>query len=159
MGLLPQLTKKIIISCQNQSLILKTTDVLVGRNDVDVQRISKEQIVITMKSTNRPFYNSFLPIINVSVSEVGEKIEIAICARLRHSVQTILILYMCIAAFFELVLVAQYLFLRDISVSFLLFPAGLSLFAYLMTYVGLLLSSKRIIKCISMAINTEDFSL
>lgn len=120
-----------------------------------VAKIHLNKIILSPKSESIIFYNSFVPDLQIELEERSDNTEVHICFKLQNIIRIIILIFIFIGIFIQILTIARSISDRYLSFVILL-PLGLIILSIVFANFGLYLSSKSVLKRINQQLVIEQ---
>lgn len=140
-------TKKILetVACKHNNLKV-----------IETQCTYVQKIVLSAHTGGYVYYNSFMPIVNIEIREVGCKTQVSVFFELKKSTKIWMKLYSVLLLLSEIVLLVFWMINQLATPALLCLPLGMMTLSYILSTVGLYFSSKRVLGILFVALDCED---
>lgn len=139
---LNEATKRILetVACQHNNLSITRAYYSDGQN-----------VILSTRTGTFVWYNSFLPSINIKMSEEDPKTQVSIFFELQRSTKQLMKLITLLVLLFETTLLVLWIMNKLVTPVLLCLPLGTMIFIYILSSVGLFISSKRVLRILFVA--------
>lgn len=115
-----------------------------------------QKIVLSVRTGEYLYYNSFMPIVNVELRRVDSKTQVFIFFELRKGTRILMTLFSMLALLFEITLLVHWIMGQLSTLALLCFPLGMMILSYTLSNVGLYFTSKGVLRILFEALACED---